>query len=93
MTLEPQGIEWEISQVGITAGKPSLLLSLSRGGTRRGENTPSHTRENRAMLIPPLDLQGHGENDRLGRRLSKRWRRRHPRNSSKGRRFIVLLGL
>lgn len=93
MTLGPQGIEWETTQVGITAGKSSLLLCLSRGRTHREKNTHTHTEKNTAMPVTPLDHRGQGENYWLRRRLSKRGDADTLATLPNGGVFTVLLGL
>lgn len=93
MTLGPQGIEWEITQVGITTGKSSLPLCLGRGRTHRETDRKSHTHSRK---------QGHARHTARpsgsGGELSaqkapvKTGRRRHTRNSSKWRRFYSPAG-
>lgn len=93
MTLGPQGIEWEITQVGITTGKSSLPLCLGRGRTHRETDRKSHTHSRK---------QGHARHTARpsvsGGELSahkapvKTGRRQHTRNSSKWRRFYSPAG-
>lgn len=88
MTLGPQGIEWEITQVGITTGKSSLPLCLGRGRTHRETDRKSHT-HSRKQGYARHTARPSGSGGELSAQKApvKTGRRRHTRNSSKWRRF------